>query len=232
MHLIATLVSLVLPGLQRRAPLRDRDFDFVEIGTSNFETLLQESGNEAMGLSVDALSLYLDQLPWRTNVQKVHAAIVDEAQRDALEPRVFYIDPSDIKRYRLEWWLKGCNKVGKPHPKAMHSLQTRQLDHLMRNASVAMMTFADLCRVHRVRSIGVLKVDVEGFEANVLRNMMAAAAEEPQLWPRVIKYEIAHLPATEALSLDRQLKDHRYVLITNTHVKASADPYNRVYVRL
>ena len=37
------------------------NYDFIEIGTSDFETLIQSSTNE-VGLSIDAVNLYLNRL--------------------------------------------------------------------------------------------------------------------------------------------------------------------------
>ena len=45
-------------------------YDFIEIGTSDFDTLLQESQSE-IGLSIEPLKIYLDNLwlskkaPWK-----------------------------------------------------------------------------------------------------------------------------------------------------------------------
>lgn len=68
------------------------DLDFIEIGTSNFETLIQEAPTGAkgrnhlqlaqcnnisnhVGLSVEALKMYQDQLPDKAGVKKITAAI-------------------------------------------------------------------------------------------------------------------------------------------------------------
>ena len=56
------------------------DLDFVEIGTSNFETLIQLASEDSKGLSVEGLKMYQDQLPDKPNVQKVNAAISSEYQ--------------------------------------------------------------------------------------------------------------------------------------------------------
>ena len=45
------------------------DLDFVEIGTCNFETLIQECASDAKGISIEPISDYLNQLPDKENVK-------------------------------------------------------------------------------------------------------------------------------------------------------------------
>lgn len=83
-------------------------FDYIEIGTSDFDTLLQSSGDNETGLSVDAVQLYLNRLPNRTNHFKANMGV-------ALRPSVqlvYYLKPDDIKSHNLPDWLRGCNSVG------------------------------------------------------------------------------------------------------------------------
>ena len=54
------------------------DLDFVEIGTSNFETLIQLASEDSKGLSVEGLKMYQDELPDKPGVVKVNAAISSE----------------------------------------------------------------------------------------------------------------------------------------------------------
>ena len=44
------------------------DYDFIEIGTSDFQTLIEEASDEAIGLSVEPISYYLNKLPNPKNV--------------------------------------------------------------------------------------------------------------------------------------------------------------------
>jgi hypothetical protein len=38
-------------------------FDFVEIGTSDFDTLIQKAGDTDIGISIDPIDEYLERLP-------------------------------------------------------------------------------------------------------------------------------------------------------------------------
>jgi len=44
--------------------------DFIEIGTSDFNTLIQAAGPNTRGLSIDPISLYIDRLPNRPGCKK------------------------------------------------------------------------------------------------------------------------------------------------------------------
>ena len=49
--------------------------DYIEIGTSDFDTLVQNT--DLTGLSIDPLKIYLDALPNKVNNIKINAAISD-----------------------------------------------------------------------------------------------------------------------------------------------------------
>ena len=95
-------------------------FDFVEIGTSNFDTLTQQKAG--IGLSVEALNVYLRDLPDNPSVIKVNHAVIDDFLVSS-QPSVpfFFVDPNNIKKYKLPWWIKGCNTAYSPHIEAMQA---------------------------------------------------------------------------------------------------------------
>jgi hypothetical protein len=88
------------------------DYDFIEIGTAFFDTLIEKATDER-GLSVEPISEYLDKLPNKPNVTKINGAVVADEDEKGLD--VFYVEEADIDRYNLGVWMKGCNSVGKPH---------------------------------------------------------------------------------------------------------------------
>ena len=58
-------------------------FDFIEIGTCDFDTMLHAAGDAERGLAVEPLAMYLEGLPDRPNVTKVQAAVSSaRAQRN------------------------------------------------------------------------------------------------------------------------------------------------------
>lgn len=39
------------------------DLDFIEIGTSDFDTLIESSNDNTHGISIDPVNIYLNKLP-------------------------------------------------------------------------------------------------------------------------------------------------------------------------
>eukprot|EP00041_Stephanoeca_diplocostata_P000913 m.17755 g.17755 ORF g.17755 m.17755 type:complete len:297 (+) comp11306_c0_seq2:333-1223(+) len=191
-------------------------FDFIEIGTSNFETLIEKAPERAKGLSVEGLKMYQDQLPDRTNVIKVNAAISNPST-GAETIKFFYIHPNDITKHRLPAWLIGCNAAGKPQTEAARILANRNLTHLMRVDDVPVLSFEGLARKYNVRTIGFLKIDVEGHEAIILRSMMTACSAQPAMWPRVINFEHKHVKGYDQRDLVSTLATHGYTVVAYTN---------------
>ena len=52
-----------------------RDLDFLEIGTSDFDTCIEHASDTTKGISVEPIKFYIDRLPNPKNVKKVNAAI-------------------------------------------------------------------------------------------------------------------------------------------------------------
>ena len=88
------------------------DYDFIEIGTSDFDTQIELSDENTVGLTIEPLKFYLDKLPNKSNVKKLQVAISDSDS----EIDIYYIPEERIHEYSLPWWVRGSNSVSKPHP--------------------------------------------------------------------------------------------------------------------
>ena len=78
-----------------------KDLDFLEIGTSNFDTLIQLADNKTVGISVEPIKYYLDSLPSPANVLKINAAISITNTSEDIE--LYYIPSEQIRKHR---WFK------------------------------------------------------------------------------------------------------------------------------
>ena len=203
------------PAAAPSAPARRR-FDFVEVGTSNFETLIEAAGDgTSVGLSVEALRMYQEQLPDRAGVIKANVAVSDPGPGEH-RAAFYYIHPEDIAKHRLPPWLKGCNAVGRPQSEAARILRNRNLTQLMRREEVRVVGMEQLLREHGVGEIGYLKLDVEGEEVKILRSLKRACEVDERWWPRAVLFEHKHLTGEgkkEALGL---LHDAGYVVAAMT----------------
>lgn len=144
------------------------DYDFVEIGTSDFDTIIQACDPSSVGLSIDPIQYYLDRLPEKPRVKKLNVAISD---RDGTV-QCFHVPDAKIQEYGLPWWVRGCNSIGAPHRTVLNLLIEQGIDvsSVIESFSIPMLSFASLVRAHNIRSIKYLKIDTEGHDCVILSN--------------------------------------------------------------
>jgi len=159
--------------------------DFIEIGTSDFETLI-EGANQEYGLSIDAVDLYLNRLPNKPNVEKLNYAISDRSG----EIEVFYVHPDDIEKYNLSWFLKGCNTIGSPHIVTLRELNERNLENLLQVKKVKLYCWKDLVEIHNIEQVKLLKIDVEGHDIKIVNNILDGGHD---VYPETIIFEANEL---------------------------------------
>lgn len=162
-----------------------KHFDFVEIGTSDFDTCVASCGDNAVGLCVEPLQGYLDLLPNKRHVLKLAAAVSD---RDG-KATMFWVRPEDIAAHGLPAWLKGCNSLGEPHPTTARTLAERRLEHLMQATTVPVVSVRSLVAAHSVGIVDLLKVDTEGHDAVIVSAFAECVADGTLPPPRRIKFE-------------------------------------------
>jgi len=158
-------------------------YDFIEIGTSDFDTIVEKSAPDAVGLCVEPVGLHLAALPERPNVKKIHAAVSFDNTSGYCD--VYYIRPDIIANLGLPDWLRGCNSINEPH------LQHRKLrcTHALTVDKVRMMPISALISENNVESIDLLKIDTEGGDCSVLKWFFVELLKKPSLAPNRIVFE-------------------------------------------
>ena len=146
------------------------NYNFIEIGTSDFETCIHDADDTVMGLSIDPIQLYLDNLPNRKNVRKINAAISNHNGTT----HVYYVNPMIIKQFNLPDWYRGCNSIGHPHI-TRQEIQVINIETLFKNNNVG--------------SIDLLKVDTEGHDPVILENYIEYCDAHPELYAKQIIFE-------------------------------------------
>jgi len=159
-------------------------FDFVEIGTCDFDTETQAAGDGVRGLAVDPMRIYLDALPSPAGVQKVCAAITDDAAGEA-EVDVYWIPPDVIAARGKPRDLRGCTSIRAPHPLAA----SHGLADAVRTERVPLLSVGALFTMMGVASVDYLKIDTEGHDCVILRGLVRHCASHPAAWPRRIRFE-------------------------------------------
>ena len=160
------------------------DIDFLEIGTSNFDTCIQKCSDEQFGISVEPLQFYLDDLPNKLNVKKIHAAITHNKPSNMMN--IFYIPPNIVDEQNLPQWFKGCNKIGNYHPLHIkHNVQK-----YVKVEEVVLLNVDELLIQQNVRAIKYLKIDTEGHDCIILDGFYEYLKNKPSEYcPLEIMFE-------------------------------------------
>lgn len=156
------------------------DMKFIEIGTSNFETLIETS--EGPGLSVEPVQYYLNCLPNKQGVKKINAAI--SSTPGTVD--VYYIPEKVIDDHKLPSWFKGCNTINNYHP--LH--KKHNVTHLCIIDKVKCITPFELIYTYCVRSCNYLKIDTEGHDWIILKSLYDTLVYLPKFfYPKEIFFE-------------------------------------------
>lgn len=160
------------------------NLDFLEIGTSDYETCAQGCVDDAVGISVEPLKFYLDKLPNKKNVIKVNSAISKNNESGSID--LYYIPSEDVEINGLEYWFKGCNNIGGYHP--LHI--SHKVTHLVKKETVNLIPISELLTKYKVKKIKFLKVDTEGLDCYILRNLLTYLKDKPfDYYPDSILFE-------------------------------------------
>jgi hypothetical protein len=186
-------------------------YNFIEIGTSDFDTLLETCEPNSIGLSIEPLKIYLDNLPDVAGVTKLNCAI---SSFDG-EISVFWIDPEMITAHGLPDWIRGCNSVNKPHPTVVNLLSDLNLQNLQSVAKCRSLTWNTLVKEHNINSVDLLKIDTEGHDAVILN---AVVDSQLTIFPKKIIFEKNELSNHNLLEeAIRKFKSLGYRQVSDDH---------------
>ena len=159
-------------------------YNFIEIGTSDFRTIVESSKEEEIGLCVEPLKHYLDKLPNKKNVTKANYALSSKMG----EIEIYHIKPKDIIRYNLPNWVRGCNSINKPHP-TVKKLLGNLHDEIVTVDKVNSVTWEYLIEKYDIESIDYLKVDTEGHDGVILTEYYKKCVNNKKLRANLIFFE-------------------------------------------
>jgi len=209
---------------------RLKTYDFVEIGTCFFDTLIEKADDNTVGLSVEPIKMYQDKLPNKPNVVKVNAALV--ADEDLGEGNIdfYYVHEDIINKHNLGGWLAGCNTVNKPHdfhvayyynPYEWHLAEDKSkfttynlLEMGMVNIdNVKCLTFKNLVDQYEIDYIKYLKVDVEGYDCKLVNAALAHFVEYDKCPDQIYFESNSHSDKSEVALLTKRLQLLGYKLV-------------------
>jgi hypothetical protein len=169
------------------------DIDFIEIGTSNFDTLIEGATEKTIGFSIDPIQSYLDDLPYKPNVKTCCIAISGKCEPNQ-KIDVFYIPKKIIAYKNLPDWFKGCNTIGNYHLQHIKWGLTDVVEKL----SVPVVSLGTFYDVHQIRGCNFLKIDTEGHDIVILDEFVNYLKQKGNLYyPKKIKFESNELSDPE-----------------------------------
>lgn len=171
-----------------------RVVDFIEIGTSDFGTEIQEAVVGRTGISVEPVRRYLDALPDVKGITKVHAAISDYDGHI----NVYSVDPT---KHGFPDWVRGCNSVNSYHPTVLKLVIEKRLDEreVFMVERVPVMTFLTLIKKHNVHGCRHLKIDTEGHDVVILKSYLECVSRGEFLLADVVRFEANSLTPTDII---------------------------------
>ena len=171
-------------------------YDFIEIGTSNFDTLIETASNTTVGLSIEPIKYYLDSLPNRAGVKKLNCAVSRTNQKETLE--VHYVPQATVKEHNLPDWLCGCNAVGDYH------LQHHVLNvtHLVVKEPVPSIPIGEIFEQNNVTELDYLKIDTEGSDCEIMLYLFEyLSKQDASRYPKKILFESNELAVPAQVEL-------------------------------
>lgn len=199
------------------------DVDYIEIGTSDFDTEIQKALPGSRGVSVEPISFYLDRLPNKEGCAKACFAISDEIGRID----IYYVKEYVILKYNLPDWVRGCNSVNDYHPTVKQLLNERNLSivELFTVETVEKITFEQLVELYGIKSCKFLKIDTEGHDCVILQSYLEYCRKNPSFSVDKIQFETNVLSNKSDVALSIAMliemgyeivqEDHDTVLILN-----------------
>ena len=191
--------------------------DFVEIGTSDFDTLLQKSPEGSIGFSIEPISIYLNKLPNRQNITKIQMLISDEIGIGEIN----YIHPNDITKYKLPYFVKGMNTIDKQHPGYdvfnIDSIKTNNIE--IHKETIQKTTLYQLLFSRGIKTVGYLKIDTEGHDCIILDKFMKDIIhnDDYNMLPNTILFESNQWTLAETIKNTLSLYSNYYLPIIQGH---------------
>jgi len=177
-----------------------RHYDFIEIGTSDFDSIIGHCSDDAVGISIEPISWYLDSLPNPPKVAKVNEAISNVPGLCEIR----YVPRDKVELYGLPLWLRGCAQIDSTHPIIEQYIACGKLpaEEVMVR-TVRKTTLLDIYDRFRVASVDLLKIDAEGHDTVILDGFIEQFMEtqrRKKRLPKRIFFESNSLTTPQALA--------------------------------
>lgn len=161
-------------------------YDFIEIGVADFDSEIQSCSEDAFGLTIEPVKIYLDKLPNKINVKKINCAVSDTDRTT----EVYFVSPEEIKNHNLPWFIKGCNTIDSPHPVTTgFAFGLNIPKEIISKEIIEVKSFHSIIIENDVREIDYLKIDTEGHDLIIMNHYISLCEENTSLFAKKISFE-------------------------------------------
>jgi len=158
------------------------DYNFIEITTSNYNTLIEKADNNTKGLFVNAVKCYIDKFPEKSNIKKINIGISDKNTNLDM----YYIPEKVIEENKLPNLFKWYNCIGNFHP--LHI--KHNVTHLCKIEKVKIIPCYELFYKNKVKNVKYLKIDTKGNDCIILKSLYNYLNYLPSIfYPQNIVFE-------------------------------------------
>jgi len=164
-------------------------YDFIEIGTSDFDTLVEQDWPEDVrGICVEPSAAFLDSVLERPNVIKANVAI---GSGNGIAP-LYCVEEKDVPDYLLaQFKFRGACTLYNLHPFVLGCVAMDHIaEELIKEEIVQVVTWETFVNTYDVTSIGHLKIDAEGHDIIILRQYLDYCAKYPECLADKIEFEM------------------------------------------
>lgn len=159
-------------------------YNFIEIGTSNFYTCIENADDTTYGISIEPILYYLNQLPEKPNVIKSSFAISKNNTTETLP--IYYVPEDIIIENNLPIWLTGCNAVGDYHKQHIWM----DIQHLVKIDEVQAVPISYIFEYYNVDECDYLKLDTEGSDSDIILHLIEYLKTKPKtMYPKRLNFE-------------------------------------------
>jgi FkbM family methyltransferase len=180
-------------------------YNFIEIGTCDYDTLLESCSNNEIGLSIEPIKLYLDRLPNKPNVTKINVAISSEDKIVDL----FWVEPENQKKYNIEF-TKGWGTIISPHRWHTEAEMMLSAGILSKN-KIETITWNTLIKRYKIESVDYVKIDTEGHDCVIINSILQST-----ILPKKISFEKTHCPKEQLDNTYYLLLEKQYIILNDS----------------
>ena len=150
------------------------EYDFVEIGVSDFE---YEIDPNKKGIFIEPVSEYYNSIQCTGyNKTKIQAAVTFNKTSEICN--VYHIPSDIIHEHGFPNWLRGCNTINEFHP------QTEPYKEHVKIDTVTVLNIEELFEKYNIQTIKYLKIDTEGHDCTILDGLF-----KTNVRPKKIRFE-------------------------------------------